>query len=603
MTVRAAVSRRRLLRWASWFAVGNAALLGVIGLRYLWLYVRLSPSVAWGYAGLAYVGHVSALAYLPCLLVLMPVILLYPRPRLVVPLGVVLGGIAAGLLLLDSLVFVENRYHLNALTFMLLAPQTWGFLALYVVLGVAIEGMLAGWVWQRTAQPPGRRIGRYLALGLGACFVAGHLIHAWAEARYDVPVTSFTRYLPLYYPLQVTKLQVRLGLLDRARARDRAVVAALGGTPVGALRYPLVPLRCEPRGPRLNVLLVVIDAMRADALTPAVAPRLAGFARGAIQFDQHHSGGNSSRAGMFSLFYGLPATYWDAFANLARPPVVMDLFQLHGYQLGLFTSSPVYDGVGLDRTALAGVPDLRLRTSSSYPGSSGRDRTLTDEWYGWLDRRDPARPFFGFLYYNAAVAIEPPDNYPPVTPVVPGASTQLRRYGRYLTAVHYVDSLVGQVLDDLERRKLLASTVVLVTSDHGMEFDEDGQGFTGHGTSYSRHQMQTPLLLGWPGRPPERVARRTSHNDVAPTLVAGLFGCANPAADYASGRDLFSGGQWDWLIAASYSEFALLEPERVTIVYPASYEIRDRDYRLVAHPTFPHDGLRAAQQEMSRFFR
>ena len=110
-------------------------------------------------------------------------------------------------------------------------------------------------------------------------------------------------------------------------------------------------------------------------------------------------------------------------------------------------------------------------------------------------------------------------------------------------------------------------------------------------------------MLGWPGRAPERVARRTSHNDVAPTLVAGLFGCANPAADYASGRDLFSEGQWDWLIAASYSEFALIEPERVTIVYPASYEIRDRDYRLVAHPAFPRDGLRAAQQEMSRFFR
>ena len=30
-------SRRRLLRWASWFAVANAALLAIIGLRYLWL--------------------------------------------------------------------------------------------------------------------------------------------------------------------------------------------------------------------------------------------------------------------------------------------------------------------------------------------------------------------------------------------------------------------------------------------------------------------------------------------------------------------------------------------------------------------------------------
>ena len=181
-------SRRRLLRWASWFAVANAALLATIGLRYLWLYVRLTPSVAWGYVPVAYVGHVTALAYLPGLLLLMPVILLCPRPRVVVPLGVALGAAGAGLLMLDSLVFAENRYHLNALTFMLLAPQTWGFLALYVAVGVAIEAMLASWVWQRTAQPPGRRIGRYLAVGLAACFVAGHLVHAWAEARSDVRV-------------------------------------------------------------------------------------------------------------------------------------------------------------------------------------------------------------------------------------------------------------------------------------------------------------------------------------------------------------------------------------------------------------------------------
>ena len=116
------------------------------------------------------------------------------------------------------------------------------------------------------------------------------------------------------------------------------------------------------------MLLVVIDAMRADALTEASAPRLAAFARGAIQFDQHWSGGNSSRAGMFSLFYSLPATYWDAFAQLARPPVLMDLFRQHDYQLGLFASSPLYRIVALDRTALARVPEPAPRDELAIPG-------------------------------------------------------------------------------------------------------------------------------------------------------------------------------------------------------------------------------------------
>jgi hypothetical protein len=41
----------------------------------------------------------------------------------------------------------------------------------------------------------------------------------------------------------------------------------------------------------------------------------------------------------------------------------------------------------------------------------------------------------------------------------------------------------------------------------------------------------------------------------------------------------------------------------VTIVYPAGYEIRDRDYRLVRHPTIPREVVRAALHEMSRFYR
>ena len=87
-------------------------------------------------------------------------------------------------------------------------------------------------------------------------------------------------------------------------------------------------------------------------------------------------------------------------------------------------------------------------------------------------------------------------------PVPPGASEQEREHARYLTAVHFIDSLFGGVLDDLERRKLLDRTVVVVTSDHGMEFDENGLGFTGHSTAYSEYQMHTPLVVRWPGRPP-----------------------------------------------------------------------------------------------------
>jgi membrane-anchored protein YejM (alkaline phosphatase superfamily) len=235
-------------------------------------------------------------------------------------------------------------------------------------------------------------------------------VFAWAEARYYMPVTAFTRYLPLYYPLNARHTQLKLGLLDRSQAHEQAVVSSLRRPPDGVLNYPLAPLTCAPRVPLLNVLYVVIDAMRADALTPEMAPRMAEFAKGAVRFDRHYSGGNATRPGVFSLFYGLPAPYWDAFADAVRPPIVMEMFRLRDYQLGAFVSASVYSGMGLDRTALARVPNLRLRTYSPYPGAghSGKDRQVTTEWYEWLDRRDPSRPFWGLVFYNAVVAIDPP---------------------------------------------------------------------------------------------------------------------------------------------------------------------------------------------------
>jgi membrane-anchored protein YejM (alkaline phosphatase superfamily) len=596
-------ARRRLLRWGSGFAVVNAGILGLVGLRYLWYYSPLAPPIGWTYALVAYAGHMIFLAYVPFLALVVPVILLLPWPRVVLPLGVVLAAAGLSILLLDTLVFAENRYHLNVLTFTLLEPVTWAFLVLYFLVGVAIEAMLAGSLWSRTARPPAHRVGRYLALGLGLCVLSSHLVHAWAYANYYVPVTAFTRFLPLYYPLRSSALLVRAGLADPNRARELSRIAAWNRSRGGELRYPLAPLRCAPRSPMPSVLLIVIDAMRADALTPDFAPQLTALARDAVRFDAHYSGGNTSRPGMFSLFYSLPPTYWDAFADRARPPVLMDLFRQYGYQFGLFASSPLYRIVELDKTALARVPNLRLETSSRLPGSSGRDQTLTGEWFDWLDRRDPSRPFFGFLYYNAVVANEPPAGYHPAIPLPRGTSTQERLHARYLTAVHFVDSLVGRVLADLERRHLLEQTVIMVTSDHGMEFDENGLGFVGHGTAFSAPQLRTPFVLRWPGRAPGRVSRRTSHYDVAPTLLSGVFGCTNPPSDYASGHDLFADGQWDWLVAASYRDYALIEPERVTVVTGGTYEIRDQDYRLIRHPAVPRASLRSALREMSRFYR
>lgn len=591
--------RRRLFRWGSRFALINAGVLAVVGLRYLWHYSAPSASVAWLYVVVATAGHWAAMTYGVFLAVLVPLTFFLPRPRVVVPLGVALASVGAALTLLDSLVFAENRYHLSLLTASLLDGSTWVFTGFAAVVACAVEAMLAAWLWQASAAPARGRGIRYVAVALVACFLGSHLVYLWADARYYVPVTSFTHYLPLWPRFMASGRVARLVNRDRVLAQGLAAAADRGGGAV--LRYPLAPLTCASATPALNVLLIVIDAMRADALTAEVAPRLSAFAERTLRFDHHISGGNVSRAGMFSLFYGIPPTYWDAFAGVVRPPVLMDLFQERGYELGLFVSAPADGAVGLERTAFGRVPKPRLQTTGS---GYERDGVLTEEWYAWLARRDAGRPFLGLLYYDAAQQERAPEASRRRFPVAPGAPRHEVRRANYRAAVHYIDSMVGEVIADLERRGLLERTVIIVTSDHGVEFDETGQGFAGHGSAFSGFQLRTPFLLLWPDVAPGRVLRRTSHYDVAPTLLRRLFGCTNPPSDYSSGRDLLSDAQWDWVVAASYADFALVEPDRITIVGRTGYyEVRDVAYRLLPAPRVRSDVLGAAVHEMARFYR
>jgi membrane-anchored protein YejM (alkaline phosphatase superfamily) len=599
-------SRKQLFRWLGWFAMTNAVVLGVISLRYLSGGPDGSSLIAWVYLVTIYISHHSWLALLPLLILVSPFILLKPSLGRCKSVAVLLMALVIAVILLDSLLWSQSRFHINILTLKILGSSSLIFAVTMFVIALVFESLLAGRVWNWVQSAPARG-GRLLGAVIAVFFVVAQGIYAWADASYFVPVTSMAQQLPVQRGFTAKKLLVRYGLVDISQSRERQLAkrmtAGLDQAGASKLAYPLTPLQCSQEE-QLNLLIILVDAMRSDLQGIGITPNLDDLAaRRASSFSNHFSGGNSSRMGAFSLFYGLPPGYFGSFEALQKPPVMMDQLMASGYQFGLFSSSNMYRPVTLDRTAFANVANLRIETKPVDALAWERDRIMTRDWLTWLDERDQDRPFFGFLFYDAVNERTFPPEYGARVSSNPEDPLP-EEFARYKTSVLFVDELIGTVLAGLEQRGLADNTVIMISSDHGEEFDENGDGIVGHGSGYSRQQLGVPMLLAWPGLEPGQFSHRTSHYDVAPTLMRRLMGCSNALSDYSSGQDLYDGPQWEWLIAGSYYNYAVLEPEQITVTFPnGMYEVRDNNYRLLDEPVFNSEALEAVMRENTRFHK
>jgi membrane-anchored protein YejM (alkaline phosphatase superfamily) len=289
---------------------------------------------------------------------------------------------------------------------------------------------------------------------------------------------------------------------------------------------------------------------------------------------------------VFSLFYSIPGLYWyDVLGSQISPVLVDQLVKCH-YQMAIFASASLISPP-FDRTIFSEVKDLRLHT----PGAAAHDRDIqiTKDWLNFTDRyvaSSRGQPFFGFMFYDAMHSITHPDNFKgPFQP-----AWKYPRYealssnmdptpflNLYRNVTFFVDSLVGVVLTDLRNKRLLDSTIVIITGDHGQEFNENGKGYWGHNGNYSQAQLGVPLVIRWPNMTQGVFSHWTSHYDIVPTLMQQVFHCRNAIKDYSIGKSLFDTTPREWLVVGSKDNFGILEPDRITSVnYDRSFDITDR---------------------------
>jgi membrane-anchored protein YejM (alkaline phosphatase superfamily) len=344
-------------------------------------------------------------------------------------------------------------------------------------------------------------------------------------------------------------------------------------------------------------------------MSAEVSPHIEAFARRSLRFDNHYSGGNATRIGVFSLFYSIPGTYWHSVLNDRRGPVIFDELLRQQYEINVFRSAPLYSPE-FDRTVFASLGDVRMRSDGKGPAEWDRD--LTDDFRHYLESRDTDRPFFSLLFYDAPHSFDFPADYPlPFQPSIENinylklgrGSDRQPWFNRYLNSVHYVDGLVGEVLTDIEARGLLKNSVILITGDHGQEFNDNDRNYWGHSSNFTRYQTGVPFILYSPTVQAGSVSHRTTHFDVMPTLMRDYLGCTDPFSTHSVGRPLLEAGGRDTLLMAEYADFAIVQEDRIAVVKEHGLDVLGLDYGELAEDSLRPEAIRDALEQKTRFYR
>lgn len=602
----------------SWLILVNGLLIGIIGLRYFHWMPWPESTLGWSYFFTTLPSHywlISLIGILPLFFVA-----ILPVPRLLVLVSSIALSLFSTLLLIDTFVFDQYRFHISYFVIDLMLSDTdgqvitfsWDMWALLLA-GLLICFFVAILFCLAIIRFLVGRKSRYLHLVFLTLLLASHFLHALSDANSIHDVTSQARFYPLMHATTAQRFMLKYDLVDKEKLKNSRVNLT---TNTGDLIYPKSMLQCEKLEQPKNILVVVIDSWRADAISKEITPSIFNLAKkNAITFNKHFSGSNSTRGGIFSLFYGVPPTYWHSFLNNGIPSPLITELQNQRYDMGVFASAQLRKPE-FDRTVFASINNLR--TESQGGSSSERDINLTDDWLAWLAEQQTnnvAEPFFGFLFYDAPHGYDYPANYPEVfQPVWEKVNYfQLNSdfeptpfVNRYLNSVHFVDSQIERVIKDLKLKGLLDNTLVVITGDHGQEFNDLNMNYWGHNSNFSTWQLGVPFILYDSNFSKESVGATTTHYDVLPTLFENYLGCTNSLSDYSVGRDILNfdkESEKPWFIAASYSDYAFISDNRIVTVDDFGRSIvRDNNYQPLAKEGFPSWVLQA-MKALSFYFK
>jgi arylsulfatase A-like enzyme len=390
------------------------------------------------------------------------------------------------------------------------------------------------------------------ALALAAALaVGGEVGHRYATEDITDPATGTSySHRDLYRLRRDRNAGPLTHLLSRALgSKDPFEEDAAAATP-DLVRRPIVPMEQylstvdRERLKRWNVIVVLVDSMRADQLRAIGGPRevmpaleaLAAEGRSFSDCVSQASHTDYAAPAVFSSHYPLRSR--DVYRYPKNPPyprvMIYDVLHALGWRTALYSSQNEEWGQmnnylqtgGLDvlfHSRTAGVSEAGTKDRPAFSGTID-DAVTISESMKWIERA-PDAPFFLYLnLQNSHLPYDVPADFPRrFAPRDFDAKISIGWYPRektdvvknvYADSLAYVDQQLDRLLRRLKERGLWERTVVVVCGDHGEAFYEHGSA--AHANGVYDEVMRVPLVIRAPGLEPARDGRPAQLIDVAP---------------------------------------------------------------------------------------
>lgn len=582
----------RLVSWGHWFAFFNIIAAMLIGTRYITQAPWPDTLLGQFYLAFSWVGHFGFLVFALYLLILFPLTFLIPSRMLFRFIAVCFATLGLTVLLIDTQTYQTINLHLTPVVWELLfsdeSSVSTDLQHLFVVLPLIflLQLGLSEWVWRKQRRLSHKRVGRPLAAVFFVSFITSHIIYVWSDAYFYAPVTSQKSNFPLSYPMTAKSFMEKHGLLDRDEYLKRLEE---NQNSVDLVNYPLEKIEFGRRANHLNIVVASVDNLRADVVTEQLMPNTYQFASNALTFSNHFSSSNDMY-GMFGLFYGLPSSYASSIKVQGTLPVLIDALQNQKYQFGLFSSDNFADPL-FQETVFRGLP---LNQAPFEPETSHDQQTIL-RWTQWVQEQNS--PWLSFIELTTV------SQFNTMAKSDKQSTTTDRLRNSYYESVTQADHELAQLFAQLESLQLLDNTIVVITSNHGTEFNETKTNSWGANSNYSRYQLQVPMIIYWPGKVPTTFTHRSSHLDFSVTLLQDLLGVSSNPNDFSSGKNLFNENKRRWILAGDSRELALITEQQTTVIDKfGNFKLYDENYQRLTdeNPTLPI--LMQGLTELQRFY-